>query len=479
MKNPILPLFAALLGCALWADLALPHGGSFRGPNGGVPPGLREPSDPVPPPPPPSEPGDPGNPTTPPGGVPGAVTPHDTPSDTPGGGIPPPTLGGKQGKRRGRRTPSLTFESWRFWWAYNKDDILNLKSHVVTGGTTSGGFFPFGQSGPGGNRRSLMRPTQRAIEREILPALLETANHPGNHQDIHGAALIALAKAGASDRIGHFRDVLHNQYVNPQGRRIDFGYQATESAVLALGLLPDLDEANREVVRGICLEAVADESLRTRERAWAAVSLGLQRDRKAVRPLMTLLTKKYPDDNVPAGILAGIGLIGDGSVLPELVEIIVRERFAGIRMSPRLQAFAGYAISKIGDPAFYPPPITATRVPTQPRNAPFPHSLQHQCAPTEACPNRATPRGRLALSQPLRKASQLHLPPSTIRIAWMAAIQSNRLFPQDRHPLESTPCSPCPAETPLYLSETTLYLLGGHFGSMRGSQPDPTEPPQG
>ena len=34
------------------ADCADAHGGSFRGPNGGVPPGLREPSDPEPPPPP-------------------------------------------------------------------------------------------------------------------------------------------------------------------------------------------------------------------------------------------------------------------------------------------------------------------------------------------------------------------------------------------------------------------------------------------
>ena len=32
------------------AEDANAHGGSFRGPNGGVPPGLREPSDPEPPP---------------------------------------------------------------------------------------------------------------------------------------------------------------------------------------------------------------------------------------------------------------------------------------------------------------------------------------------------------------------------------------------------------------------------------------------
>ena len=45
-------LLAALLLAPL--PLAFGHGGTFRGPNGGVPPGLRAPSDPEPPPPPPS-----------------------------------------------------------------------------------------------------------------------------------------------------------------------------------------------------------------------------------------------------------------------------------------------------------------------------------------------------------------------------------------------------------------------------------------
>ncbi|MHC4134944.1 MAG: VIT domain-containing protein [Planctomycetota bacterium] len=46
-----------------------PHGsgGSFRGPNSGIPPGLREPSDPQPIPPPPSDPNTPAAPTTPAG----------------------------------------------------------------------------------------------------------------------------------------------------------------------------------------------------------------------------------------------------------------------------------------------------------------------------------------------------------------------------------------------------------------------------
>ena len=44
-------LFALIIGALVLATTAWGHGGTFRGPNGGVPPGLREPSDPEPPPP--------------------------------------------------------------------------------------------------------------------------------------------------------------------------------------------------------------------------------------------------------------------------------------------------------------------------------------------------------------------------------------------------------------------------------------------
>jgi HEAT repeat protein len=345
---------ACVLGLALLAGDAGAHGGTFRGPNGGVPPGLREPSDPEPPPPPPSEPGGPG-PTTEHPDPSGGITPPGGGYETGGSDAPPqtPTPGGGR-NRPSRTTPTLTFESWRFWWGYNNDDILNLKSHLY--GHRIATSHPLAYSDPDHrNVRDAERPTYREIQRVVIPALLRTIDRKGEHEDIQGGALVALGKVGHSRHLALFRDGIWNRYTNARDQKLDFGGQARESAVLALGLLPDLDAASRRIAREICLEALADEGLRTRERTWAAVCLGLQRDAEAVDPLLAALDKRYADDNIPAGILAGLGLIGDNRVAGTLLGILTAKRRVGGRApSDRVSAFAGYALGKLGDPDVLP-----------------------------------------------------------------------------------------------------------------------------
>ncbi len=343
----------------LMADDVYAHGGSFRGPNGGVPPGLREPSDPEPPPPPPSDPGTPAAPTTP-SGPEAPTTPPDQGHDTPDSNPPPAPVGPSQGPQKKSTTKSLTFESWRFWWGYNNDDILNLKSHIYSARTSSSSPIFFASKQDEDNRRNAQRPTERAVMKTIIPALLRSINRKGDNEDIHGGALVALGKVGSSKYIPIFEDSLWNRFQNEKGQKIDFGYQATESAVLALGLLPNLDESAKETVRRICLEALNDDNLRTRERTWAAVCLGLQRDGEAVRPLIAALQKSYPDDNIPAGCLAGIGLIGQCEQTSAIVDGLAESLESGelfgrdISNADRIKAFVGYAVMKIGDPKVLP-----------------------------------------------------------------------------------------------------------------------------
>lgn len=331
--------------------VALGHGGTFRGPNGAVPPGLRQPSDPEPPPPPPSKPGDPDSPTS--GGGDGpAPLPPDTGHDTePSGGppVPGPAPSGPGG--RSRTKTSLTYESWRFWWAFNNDDILNLRRDTE-GVVTETGPLAIGR-GDRENRRSARRPTEWEVLNSVLPALLRCID-AGDHEDVHGGAIIAAAKAGGSRLVPLLEEVIWNRRTNERGERIDYGPQARESAVLALGLLPRIDDASRAVVRRILLEAVADDRLRTRERTWAAVSLGLRRDAEAVTALLDLLDRRYADDNVPAGIVVGLGLIGEPRVRGDLEEIFVEARFRGRDVPARVRPFAGYALGKLGDPAALP-----------------------------------------------------------------------------------------------------------------------------
>jgi HEAT repeat protein len=334
------------------ADDASAHGGSFRGPNGGVPPGLREPSDPEPPPPPPTDPGGPGGPTTPSGPT-GPATPDDQGHSTPNDAPPPPPTGPANGPKKPAATKSLSFESWRFWWAYNNDDILNLKGHIYGSKTSSASPLFFTSKEDTKNRRNAQRPTERAIVNKIIPALKRSLNRNKDHEDIHGGALVALGKIGSIDFVPIFEAAANNTFKTEKGLKVKFGYQATESAVLALGLLPKLDERGKSEVRKILLSILDNDDLRSRERAWAGVCLGLQRDTEAIKPLWERLSRKYKGKdkyNIPAGILCGLGLIGDETVLPDLHEALESGKIGGKEIDDRIRAYVGFAISKIASP---------------------------------------------------------------------------------------------------------------------------------
>ena len=332
------------------------HGGSFRGPNGGVPPGLREPTDPEPPPPPPTDPGTPGGPTTP-GEGPAPTTPNDPGQDTPQGAPPPAPVGPQAGPKKPSTTNTLTFDSWRFWWAYNNDDILNLKSHIYSTRTSSASPLFFTSKADEANRKNAQRPTERAIVNKIIPALQRSLNRPKDNEDIHGGALVALGKIGTIDFVPLFEAAANDRYKSDKGTPIKFGYQATESAVLALGLVPTLDERGKSEVRKILLDILDNDQMRSRERAWAAVCLGLQQDKEAIKPLWERLGKKYSGKdqyNIPAGILCGIGLIGDKSIRPQLEDVIKLGKIDGKEVDDRIQAYAAFALAKIADPESLP-----------------------------------------------------------------------------------------------------------------------------
>src|SRR5262245_37762882 len=159
---------------------AFAHGGSYRGPAGEVPPDSREPSDPPPPP----EGGGPQTPGGAPGGGPTTGGPDAGGPSTPGGGGggpssgggpsgPPPAGGGgpTTGGGKGRAAAKgAGYEDWTFWWNYNKDEILQLKSAVKRmnqGPTTSGGAGGFGKKM--GGSQAIRTATDESIQRDIVP----------------------------------------------------------------------------------------------------------------------------------------------------------------------------------------------------------------------------------------------------------------------------------------------------------------------
>jgi len=368
MKRLLLAAAALALGVLFAPKAVYAHGGSFRGPNGGVPPGMREPSDPEPPPPPPSDPGQPGGPTTPGEPAPGGpTTPSDPGYSTPSDPNPPAPVGPTQGPKKRTTSKSITYESWRYWWLFNSADILNLKENIYSARTSSSSPIFYSSKRDEENRRNAQRPTLAAIQSTIVPALERRVEDPQDHEDVQGGAIVALGKVGTVKYVPFFRDAIKNQVKNAKGVKIDLGGQATESAALAIGLLPDVDEEGMKAIREVCLEAIRDEKSRTRERSWAAVSLGLQRDVGALQDLFNvLLEKKYTDDNVPAGILAGIGLIGEKAAKASFTDPVTKaptttvdwlknafdpkvEKIGNLEISDRIRSMVGYALMKLED----------------------------------------------------------------------------------------------------------------------------------
>ncbi len=263
MKKLLL-LGALLAGGAIGLqDVSVGHGGTYRGPGDTVPPGGGGggggggPSSPGPSGP--SAPG-PSGPSSPGPAGPAA------PGAGPAGPKAPSTAGGSSG-------PDLTL--WSFWWGFNKDPYLNLKSHIHSGSTLTGSDDFFLGHGQQTQSKDSLRPSEEAIRNKIVPALIH-ALETENNNDIVTGAMIALAKIGdaaSEDGTSQFQTV-----IAPFLR--DSNQEIAETAAVALGILgnpisvPDLKhlllDTPSERMRLVGSEAGVDY----RTRAFAAFGMG-------------------------------------------------------------------------------------------------------------------------------------------------------------------------------------------------------------
>ncbi|MBI3817375.1 MAG: HEAT repeat domain-containing protein [Planctomycetes bacterium] len=244
-----------------FSSTILGHGGTYRGPGDTVPPSSGGPSTPNPGHPNPSNPTTPG-PSHPVG--PNPTTPTNPPVTTPPG---TPGPGRSTGSGLG---PDL--ESWTFWWSFNRDRFLNLKSMI----SKLGGPITGDDEGLVNNsgRRS-MRPTLDQITNIALPALNEALAKETNRDLITGA-LLAIAKIGQEPQ----RSIeTINKFLNNPDQEI------AETACLALGILAspegvpaliDLFEDNESARK-----LVDKREVPIRTRTFAAYGLGLVGARSA------------------------------------------------------------------------------------------------------------------------------------------------------------------------------------------------------
>jgi HEAT repeat protein len=360
-------LLLALVMLAVAASTGYAHGGSYRGPAGEIPPGLRKPEDPPPPP-------DDGTSTPPPEEDGGQITPPDVRRGPGPGGMPPesgpdggpkpvrpigpggdgggngPTTG--PGKRPAPAGP--TYDSWEFWWGYNKDDILNLKARLKSAeqiSYTNDGSLGLGEYF-GGSKGSVQAPTQLAIQGKIIPALERALADLDLNFDIRAGAVIALAKVGSTQDgfAGPIGARLIEIMNNKRGKQ---HFSVEESGALALGLLQNKDA---EILSALCDKALDDRSNGNRRtRSFALLALGLLQVNKAdagyervVDTLRTIIKNESKDNNLPVCALTAMGLSGDPAHLESLLAMVkTRKAFNSVKLNDLLRSYAISAMGKI------------------------------------------------------------------------------------------------------------------------------------
>ena len=354
MKKILFLLVALSLLLAYQANVnvASAHGGAYRGPAGEVPPGARDPKDPQPPPENPGVPTPgPGAPPTTPPENPGSPGDSPPPPDTPKPGAAPPAgpIGGPPGGGAvtgGGRVAApkpMSFDNWLFWWAYNKDEILNLKSAIMgmeTKVSTRSSAHFFGETGDQ-NRSESQAPTEAKIKNDIVPALEKVVADQGIHPDIRGGALIALSRCGGGT--AHVKTYFE---VAKPGSKEDKVVQ--ESAILALGIL----QIKTEEIRKFLIDIVDNMDVPFRARCFAALSLGLLQDNspEVFECLERRLDGRESTPDVPISALLAIGLIGDNNKVADLTKWLEDGRIGRNKLGDLERAYIVGALGKIGDP---------------------------------------------------------------------------------------------------------------------------------
>ncbi len=299
-------LTAAILASGVgFSNVGFAHGGQYRGPGDTVPPGGGGSGG--------GGAGGPSGPTGPstPGGGPTPAGP--TAPGTPGSN---PTSGGAATGVAQPVSADLTL--WSFWWEFNKEPYLNLKSHLHTQAVAETGSDTFftGRGDKAKSKESL-KPTDQQIRDKVVPALLNALRTEKNN-DIVTGCLVALAKIGdAKSENGKsaFEEEIKKFLT-------DSNQEISETAAVALGILsnpasiPTLENLLRDTAEGRKLAKRSEVLYRTR--SFAAYGLGLigarVADEATRKIIVKILREAIESDDTKSRDLKVSGIIALGLV---------------------------------------------------------------------------------------------------------------------------------------------------------------------
>ncbi len=290
----------------------------------------------------------------PPGALPGAGATSGVAGSRAGTGSGS-TRGG-MGARTGSPALDLSnaFDGWEYWWQYNKDAYLNLKSKLVKTSNVSGSLGMLTGRGRKNESKGSRRPTPQAVLEQIILPLVAVLD-PDGDRDIVDSAVLAVAR---SAREGTARSALdatlpllghHEQLVQ-------------SSAALALGILrapqatPTLIDLAADTSNGRRITGGGEVPRLVR--SFAAVSLGLMNDPDGV-PALIDLCDKLPDAerDLKASALVALGLM-DNQASPIAMQYLL-ERLDDRKLDVVLKSYVPTSLGKLGLREALPPMLEA------------------------------------------------------------------------------------------------------------------------
>ena len=305
MKKLLIASALVAAGSLCLQDISTGHGGTYRGPGDTVPPGGGGGG---------GAPGAPGSggPATPGPGGPGTPGPA-TPGGPVGSGPAAPTTSGG-----GDSGPDLTI--WQYWWGFNREPYLNLKSHIHAGNVVTGSDDFFLGRGEKAQSRDSLRPSESMIREKVVPALVKALQNEQSN-DIISGCLVALAKIGdAKDESGQSKMAQHIM-----SRLTDGSQEIQETSAVALGILAN--EANIGLLTALLnndgstlrnMKVLFNGAVPDRTRAFAAYGLGLigykaspEGRQAVVDALIAMLegeAKQMGQRDIPVACLTALGL---------------------------------------------------------------------------------------------------------------------------------------------------------------------------
>lgn len=163
---------------------------------------------------------------------------------------------------------------WDQWWGYNKDVYINLRGHLFAGNALPSPEDYFLAHGAKTRLGIGVRPDDKSVRQEIVPALLNILESE-KHNDIVTGALIALAKIGDVD-VRSEQSALEQVFL-PFLR--SGSQEIAETAAVALGVLGNPRSVG--TLQALLLDSADGRKLvgnpsgvPTRTRAFAAYGLG-------------------------------------------------------------------------------------------------------------------------------------------------------------------------------------------------------------